>query len=337
MKTKRQCQKPSAAKPAIAADAALGVRPETVQDLQHALLRWYRSHRRSLPWRGSKSPYRIFLAEMMLQQTQVERVIPKYRAFLDRFPTVRRLAAAPLAEVIRLWAGLGYNRRAVHLHRAALAVVQKHGGTFPMRLPALLRLPGIGAYTARALLSFASNAPVAVVDTNVRRVVGRVFQRDLATLHGANGPTARQFQALADSLVPAAQSARWNQALMDLGSLVCTSRQPDCPRCPLFGWCQARQEHEVADLPALRPTRQGTFSGSRRYYRGRVIAVLRDSPQSGAMAFETLAERVRDLVEAELSTAWLWELAHDLERDGLVVIGGNRETSSGATITLPGQ
>ena len=337
MKTKRQCQEPGTPQPAVAADAVLDVRPETVQELRHALLRWYRGHRRTLPWRGSKSPYRIFLAEMMLQQTQVERAIPKYRAFLDRFPTVRKLAAAPLAEVIRLWAGLGYNRRAVHLHRAAQAVVQEHGGTFPTDLPALLRLPGIGAYTARALLSFAGNAPVGVVDTNVRRVVGRVFQRDLVELHGADGPTARQFQALADSLVPSGQSARWNQALMDLGSLICTSRRPDCPRCPLSTWCQARQEHEIADLPALRPTRQGTFSGSRRYYRGRVIAVLRDSPQDGAIAFGYLAACVQELVEGELSTAWLWELAQDLERDGLVVIGGNRKEPSAATITLPGR
>ena len=207
---------------------------ETAQRIQVALLGWYRAHRRALPWRKTKSPYRIFLAEMMLQQTQVERVIPKYQDFLSRFPTVRQLAAAPLAEVIRLWAGLGYNRRAVHLQRAAQAVVQEHGGTFPMTLQALLGLPGIGAYTARALLSFVGSAPVAVVDTNVRRVLGRVYQRDLAAVFGIEGPTERQFQGLADSLVPNEQSARWNQALMDLGSSVCTSRRPDCPALSAF-------------------------------------------------------------------------------------------------------
>ena len=209
--------------------------------MQEALLGWYRKHRRKLPWRGSQSAYRIFLAEMMLQQTQVERVIPKYHAFLAHFPTIRRLAAAPLAEVIRLWAGLGYNRRAVHLHRAAQAVVREHRGKFPMSLKTLLELPGVGAYTARALLSFAANAPVAVVDTNVRRVLGRVFQHDLTAHYGDKGPTARQFQALADSLIPAAHSARWNQALMDLGSAICAARQPDCDRCPFFAWCQARR------------------------------------------------------------------------------------------------
>ena len=242
----------------VADDGTLHVQTdETVQRIQVALLGWYRAHRRALPWRKTKSPYRIFLAEMMLQQTQVERVIPKYQDFLSRFPTVRQLAAAPLADIIRLWAGLGYNRRAVHLHRAAQAVVQDHGGTFPMTLQALLGLPGIGAYTARALLSFVGNAPVAVVDTNVRRVLGRVYQRDLAAVFGIKGPTERQFQGLADSLVPNEQSARWNQALMDLGSSVCTSRRPDCPHCPLFTWCQAGRAGAVQDLPSLRPKGQG--------------------------------------------------------------------------------
>ena len=243
----------------IADDGTLHVQTdETVRRIQVALLGWYRAHRRALPWRKTKSPYRIFLAEMMLQQTQVERVIPKYRDFLARFPTVRQLAAAPLADVIRLWAGLGYNRRAVHLHRAAQAVVREHGGTFPMTLQALLDLPGIGAYTARAILSFVGNAPVAVVDTNVRRVLGRVYQRDLAAdLVEYEGPTERQFQGLADSLIPNEQSARWNQALMDLGSSVCTSRRPDCPQCPLLTWCQTGRAGAVQDLPSLRPKGQG--------------------------------------------------------------------------------
>lgn len=312
------------------------IRRENVSEFQQALLRWYRANHRALPWRQTKSPYRIFLSEMMLQQTQVDRAIPKYHAFVERFPTVQELAAAPLAEVIRLWAGLGYNRRAVHLQRAAQAVVAEHGGRFPMRLPALLDLPGIGAYTARALLSFAANEPVAVVDTNVRRVLGRVFQRDLAGLHGDKGPTEREFQAMADSLVPARRSARWNQALMDLGSTVCTSRRPDCPRCPFFAWCQARREPEVRDLPSLRPKRQGKFSGSRRYYRGRIVAALRDSPQGGALPFAALVGLVQTEAGAEVSTAWLWELAQDLARDGLVVIEGERREDPSARVTLPG-
>ena len=270
---------------ALAPDGGLRVRPGLAVDLQSALLRWYRVHRRALPWRTTKSAYHIFLAEMMLQQTQVERVIPKYQAFTTRYPTMRQLAAAPRAEVIRLWAGLGYNRRAVHLHQAAQAIVQEHGSAFPMRLEALLDLPGIGPYTARALLSFVGNAPVAVVDTNVRRVVGRLFQQDLAALSGNCGPTARQFQALADGLVPAKQSARWNQALMDLGSAVCVSRRPDCPRCPLSAWCQARRGAEIRDLPSLRPKRQGAFSGSQRYYRGRIVAALRECPPGGGLSF----------------------------------------------------
>ena len=320
----------------VADDGTLHVQTdETVQRIQVALLGWYRAHRRALPWRKTKSPYRIFLAEMMLQQTQVERVIPKYRDFLARFPTVRQLAAAPLADVIRLWAGLGYNRRAVHLHRAAQAVVREHGGTFPMTLQALLGLPGIGAYTARALLSFVGNGPVAVVDTNVRRVLGRVYQRDLAAAFEIEGPTERQFQGLADSLVPNEQSARWNQALMDLGSSVCTSRRPDCPHCPLLTWCQAGRAGAVQDLPSLRPKGQGRFSGSRRYYRGRIIAALRERPPGSALPFAVLVSRVRDGTAAELPAARVWELAQDLERDGLVIIKGDWSDRSGAVLTLP--
>lgn len=321
----------------LSTDGALKVEArKSVQAMREALLRWYRVHRRELPWRSTRSPYRKFLAEMMLQQTQVERVAPKYQAFLAQFPTIQRLAAAPLADVIRLWAGLGYNRRAVHLHRAAQAVVREHGGTFPMCLQALLRLPGVGPYTARALLSFVDNAPVAVVDTNVRRVLGRVFRDDLQALFGERGPTERQVQALADGLVPQERSARWNQALMDLGSTVCTSRQPDCPRCPLFAWCQARRAAHVTDLPALRPKGQGKFSGSRRYYRGRIIAALRDSLQDGGLAFSDIASCIQSQSAAEVTVAWLWELTQDLERDGLVVVAGDQDSWSKATVRLPG-
>jgi A/G-specific adenine glycosylase len=303
--------------------------------LQDALLHWYHAHQRSLPWRGSKSAYRIFLAEMMLQQTQVERVTPKYHEFLDRFPTLQELAAAPLADVIRLWAGLGYNRRAVHLHRAAQAIVREHNGKFPMRLPALLNLPGIGPYTARALLSFVGNAPVAVVDTNVRRVLGRVFRSNLAVAFGNKGPNERQFQAIADELVPENQSARWNQALMDLGSSICASRRPDCPRCPLNQLCQAHREGQVEDLPSLRPKRQGKFTGSRRYYRGRIIAALRENAAVGALSFATIVDMVCMEAAAQSTADWLWELAQDLERDGLIVIEGGRGERDGANLMLP--
>lgn len=335
MQSKRQDTQKRGAYVALAAGGTAELQPDFAPAFQDALLGWYRAHRRALPWRTSKSPYRIFLAEMMLQQTQVERVMPKYREFLDRFPTIRHLAAAPLAEVIRLWEGLGYNRRAVHLHRAAQAVAREHGGTFPMCLEDLLRLPGVGAYTARALLSFIGNAPVAVVDTNVRRVLGRVFQRDLADVFGSAGPTERQFQSLADGLVPVEQSARWNQALMDLGSSVCASRQPDCPRCPLLAWCQAGQAGTVQDLPSLRPKGQGKFSGSPRYFRGRIIAALREPGPGGSLPFGAVAKQIREQSDTEVTAARLWELAQGLERDGLVVIAGDRRDRAAALISLP--
>lgn len=335
MQSKRQDTPNRGAYVALGADGTTELRPEFVAAIQGALLDWYRAHRRALPWRTTKSPYRIFLAEMMLQQTQVERVIPKYRDFLAAFPTLRRLAAAPLAEVIRLWAGLGYNRRAVHLHRAAQAVVREHGGTFPMCLRALLQLPGVGAYTARALLSFIDDAPVAVVDTNVRRVLGRVFQRDLVKVFGPAGPTERQFQSFADGLVPAERSARWNQALMDLGSSVCASRRPDCPRCPLLVWCQAGQAGAVQDLPSLRPKGQGSFNGSPRYFRGRIIAALREPASGGRLPFGVVVEQIREQSDTEVIADRLWELALGLERDSLVVIVGDRRDRAAALISLP--
>ncbi len=337
MQTKRTREHDRGEFCSLATDGTLQLeRDETVRRFQIAVLGWYRLHRRELPWRQTKSPYRKFLAEMMLQQTQVERVIPKYYAFIERFPTIRQLAAAPTAEVIRLWAGLGYNRRAVHLHRAAQAVVREHGGKFPMCLQSLLSLPGIGPYTARALQSFVGNTTVAVVDTNVRRVLGRVLRSDLQKLLGVEGPMERQFQALADSLVPERHSARWNQALMDLGSTVCTSRKPDCPHCPFFAWCQARRSADIYDLPSLRPKSQGKFSGSRRYYRGRIIAALRDCSPGSALHFTAVVSHLHDQGPAKPQAAWLWELAQDLERDGLVVIGGKRDKQSEATLTLPG-
>ena len=180
------------------------------------------------------NPYRVLVSEIMLQQTQVDRVVPKYRAFLRRFPTVKRLAAAPVAEVRRLWYPLGYNVRPIRLHAIACETVARYRGRLPDREEALRRLPGVGRYTAGAILSFAYGRDTAVLDTNVRRVLGRVFlgRRRLARVRGD-----KTFWDLAASLVPPGRGYDFNQALMDFGATWCTARKPRCATCPMRSFC----------------------------------------------------------------------------------------------------
>lgn len=204
--------------------------PARLAALQSGLLAWYDANRRDLPWRQTRDPYHILLSEMMLQQTQVPRVLPRYLAWLQRFPTLEALAAAPTADVLREWSGLGYNSRAVRLQAVARHVVAEHGGVMPRDVATLLALPGIGDYTARAVACFAYEQDVPVLDTNVKRVLHRV-------LVGPDAPKSllndRQLWALAEQAVPAGRGYDWNQALMDFGSSVCTARKPACLLCPL--------------------------------------------------------------------------------------------------------
>ncbi len=210
--------------------------PSKPDELQGRLLAWFAEHARDLPWRRTRDPYQVLVAEIMLQQTQVERVIPKYLAFLAAFPTLEALAAAPTAEVIRLWTGLGYNRRAVNLQRAARAVLEEHGGRFPREVEALRRLPGVGPYTAGAVACFAFEQDVAFMDTNIRRVLRRAL---FGPEEDAPAPSERELLAAGQRLVPAGQGWAWNQAIMELGALVCTAAAPACRRCPLRAHCRA--------------------------------------------------------------------------------------------------
>jgi len=200
------------------------------------LLAWYARHGRDLPWRRTRDPYHILVSEIMLQQTQVDRVIPKYREFLGRYPTFQQLADARLPDVTRAWYPLGYYRRAKHLHGIARETVARYGGRLPDEGAELLRLGGIGRYTAGAILAFAHRKDAALVDTNVRRVLGRVFlgARRLARLRGE-----RTMWDLAESLVPAGRAYDYNQALMDFGATWCTARKPKCPRCPMKTFCRS--------------------------------------------------------------------------------------------------
>ena len=199
------------------------------RDFHETVAAWYARNARVLPWRGVADPYAVLVSEIMLQQTQVERVIPKYRAFLDAFPTLRALADAQPADVIRLWAGMGYNGRAVRLHKLAREVVERHDGELPRTVDELRKLPGIGPYTAAAVASFAFGEPVAVLDTNIYRVLSRA-------VHGITAPSRNAIHPLAESLLPKPDNpispADWHQALMDIGATLCTARQPRCMLCP---------------------------------------------------------------------------------------------------------
>jgi A/G-specific adenine glycosylase len=245
-----------------------------VTPFQAAVQAWGESHRRDLPWRATRDPWAVLVSELMLQQTQVTRVMPCWRAFLARFPSAAACARAPAGDVVRAWEGLGYNRRALNLHRAAQAVVERHGGALPPDLDALRALPGVGPYTARAVLAYAFEADVGLVDTNTARVLARAVR--------GRALTAAEAQATADAAVPAGSGWAWNQALVDLGATTCTKRAPACGRCPVSETCAWATSGWARPDPAVGTagsgSRQSTFAGSDRQGRGRLVAALRRGP-----------------------------------------------------------
>jgi A/G-specific adenine glycosylase len=272
---------------------------------QQVLLEWYHREARALPWRATRDPYAILVSEIMLQQTQAARVEPAYRAFLARFPAVAVLAAAPLADVLTQWRGLGYNRRARNLHAAAAAIVERHGGVVPRDLAALRALPGLGDYTARAVLAFAFDEPAAPVDTNVGRVLARAAAGEPLTRAAA--------QRLADALVPAPAPAAWSHALMDLGARVCVARRPRCGLCPVAASCAwlRRGGDDPAASTATRSRPQAAFAGSDRYHRGRLVDALRagplpasDLPGASSLADPGRLERLVARLVAEGLAEW---------------------------------
>lgn len=279
-----------------AAAAGGGRRPAPID--ADAVLGWGVPRLRDLPWRRTRDPWAVLVSEVMLQQTQVARVIPKWHAFLDSFPTPAACAAMPLGDVLRHWQGLGYPRRARNLHLTAAAVVAHHRGRLPADLDLLLALPGVGPYTARAVLAFAFEADAAVVDTNIARVHAR---------HAGRRLTAREVQAVADASLPAGDGWAWNQALMDLGATVCTARAPRCGECPLAptcAWQRAGGPASLADPSAGSAGvsgRQSRFDGSDRQARGRLLAALGAAPilaSEAAAVMAVGADRAERLVAA---------------------------------------
>ena len=297
--------------------------------IRAALLEWFAASARDLPWRRTRDPYRIMVSEIMLQQTQVDRVLPKYHAFIETFPTLEALAAASTAEIIRAWAGLGYNRRAVNMQRAARAVLDEHGGQFPRDMAALLKLPGIGPYTGGAIACFAFEQDVAFMDTNIRRVAQRLFAGP-----EDDTPTGEQkLLAIAAAAVPPGQAWAWNQAMIELGALICTAAAPACWRCPMQAHCCAYAARRAADEqlfssesapePQQRrrvaERRETPYAGSNRFYRGRAIEALRQLGPGEVLLLPALGRQIKDGFTDD-DMPWLRALADGLARDGLLAL-----------------
>jgi A/G-specific adenine glycosylase len=245
-----------------------------LKTFQKQLLAWFRAHQRDLPWRRSRDAYRIWVAEVMLQQTRIAAVMPYYHRFLARFATVRSLARAHGAEVLKLWSGLGYYSRARNLHRAAKIIVAQHESKFPRTLDAALELPGIGTYTAAAVLSIAYDVPLAVLDGNVARVLARI-----TAIHGdLRAPNNwRALMAAAQNLLATQAPGDWNQSLMELGEVICTPQSPRCAECPVASHCRAYAQGLTNQIPAPRrkraPVQMKIAAAILRDPRGRTLLI----------------------------------------------------------------
>jgi A/G-specific adenine glycosylase len=290
-----------------------------------ALLAWYGRHGRThLPWRTTRDPYRIVVSEFMLQQTQVERVIPLYLEFIAAYPTFEALAAASAGDVVRRWRGLGYNTRAMRLHALGQAVVERHGGVLPREREALLALPGVGPYTAAAVRAFAFEEPDIAFDTNLRRIVHR-------TRLGLEHPpqaTDRELDEIGRTDLPPHAAHDWNSALMDVGATICTARAPKCLICPLRACCVAApvDAATIAELARRHgrrtPQESIPFERTTRFLRGRIVDRLRDVPPHGSLHLDELIAALRAVVPAD-RVAEIPAVADALARDGIVSRTGN--------------
>ena len=266
-----------------------------------------------MPWRRTKDPYRIWVSEVMLQQTTVKTAMPYYEAFVERFPDAAKLAAANEEEVLALWSGLGYYHRARNLHRGARHVVEKHRGRFPKTLEAALAVPGVGLYTASAILSIAYGVALPVVDGNVRRVLAR-----LLALHGPEWRSEAPYYNRAEEMLDRDAPGDWNQALMELGATVCTPRKPACPACPVRAGCKARARGIQEDLPEAKAKREPqavTVAAALVERKGRVLLVRREAGR--------LMGRMWEVPQTSLESRGLADLRREVkERHGLGLVPG---------------
>jgi A/G-specific adenine glycosylase len=302
--------------------------PEQITQVHDALLTWYAIEQRQLPWRLTHDPYAILVSEVMLQQTQVDRVLPKYEQFLAAFPTLADLAGASTADVITVWVPLGYNRRAVSLQSIARQVIAEYDGHIPDTIDELLKLKGVGRYTAGAVACFAYRKHVATVDTNIRRMLHRIF---LGLEHPEPKVNDAQMLTLAEQVLPEGQAYNWNQALMDMGATICTSNNPQCIHCPLQHTCQAYQDmsqhslfpsgsvlRQLRKVAEKKPGYQAQpFTNSNRYFRGRIVDLLRSLPTNTRLSLLELGPKIKPTF-TEDDLPWLLKIVHGLCRDGLL-------------------
>jgi len=315
-------------KSAQASSSSFQLAPDHVTQAQNALLQWYAREQRDLPWRATSDPYAILVSEIMLQQTQVDRVLPKYQQFLSAFPTLVDLADAPTADVISVWVPLGYNRRAISLQSIARQVIAEYEGHIPDTIDELLKLKGIGRYTAGAIACFAYHKHVATVDTNIRRVLHRIF---LGLEHPEPKVNDSQMLSLAEQVLPEGKAYDWNQALMDMGATICTSNNPECLECPLQEACQAYKEMSQYSLfpsgTVLRQLRKVAekkttyqaqpFTSSNRYFRGRIVDLLRTLPTDERISLAALGPKIKPEFSID-ELVWLQKIVDGLVRDGLL-------------------
>jgi len=298
------------------------VKESTRSKLQNALLTWFKLNGRNLPWRGSTDPYAILVSEIMLQQTQVARVIPSYNRFLNSFPNIYRLAEAPLNDVVRSWAGLGYYKRAIAIREIAKRVTKDYSGSVPADPEALITFPGIGRYTANAVACFAFQQDLVILDTNIRRVVGRLC-------HGDTQVNVQLLESAARDLLPLGNGPDWNQALMDLGATVCHPLSPRCHECPIEQFCTASDSfRRRTTAPNNKPTKSASsnkkFEGSRRYYRGRIIDYLSHLDHGQQTGLDRLGQAIKDGYSQD-DIEWINATLRGLEKDGLVQIQSWRD------------
>jgi A/G-specific adenine glycosylase len=277
--------------------------------MQSTVLEWYAANGRALAFRRTSDPWSVLVSEVVAQQTQAARAAEAWTRLIAQFPTPAALAAASPATVIRAWRGLGYNRRAIALRAAAIAIVADHGGRVPDTYDDLVLLPGIGPYTARAVLAIAFGRPVAALDTNIRRVVGRAF------LGGEDSVRPRELQRLGDAFVPPDRAGAWTHALMDVGAAFCRKGEPRCDDCPLAAQCRYLAAGRPPSPLPRRGSRPKPFRSTSRWLRGRILDRLRDAPDAAWVELtEDIGEHPSDAVAIEL---------RNLARDGLLELDGS--------------
>lgn len=285
------------------------------------IISWYRRNVRPLPWRRTKNPYRILLSEVMLQQTQVSRVKQIYPQFLRQFPSFKELAGARISELIRTWRGMGYNNRVIRLQHTACIVMDQYKGKLPGDEKLLRTLPGIGRYTANAVACFAFGQIVPVVDTNVKRVLSRLFPQF---------PNTDHHWSLAESLLPRRNAFEWNQGLMELGATLCTTLSPHCNQCPVRRLCPSSSPPLLKRI-ASRKNKPRKVDIPNRIYRGRIIETLRNLRDGQSIEAAKVGKKIKNDY-SHRDQKWLMELILKLQRDGLLLVHRN---GSRAFISLP--